>query len=261
MIPNEFPSNNINFEFVSKKLDDNKLKTSIVKKCYEMILNQVEQGTSRKQYNFHFNQEDDHYMVAISIIFKDLNIINIQEVGIYSFEDSQVFHDAPTKKEFDLLLNQKPLIKSEDLEMEEVVEEKIVEPPKMIQMKSIVYTLSHELIRGLKGERGVDHQIDLEVLCACLQKKVNALKKIDQSDFKNFDFYFNIISKSGKNSGILNLIIKSVPKKNQGASVQEKHFTVFTAYMMPPASIKSRLHLKTNQYEIWEKALTKIEID
>lgn len=195
-----------------------KIIQDIIEKCFSYINQSV---YIKSKYNFHVSSINEHYLLVIEI-FKQ-NFPPTFSTTFYTFEDAKLLIDGPqNKKKFidDLQSFTQIFYDSKILLLQ-------VSPPFVSSVKKdhhrpaidiikvfnlgkskIKFIFSNEMMQGLRGERGTDHQIEQQLIYACLSKKIKKLKSDIQKQSQNkkrLQWNFNV--SEGKTSKVLRIIV------------------------------------------------------
>jgi hypothetical protein len=112
------------------------------------------------------------------------------------------------------------------------------------EYKNLRCEFSKELQSGLKGERGVDHHIPVDILQACIRKRYKKMYEAISNGKTDFDYYLLVEDR------VLNLVAKFFPKQNL--------LNVTTAYYPTRNVLLDRRKFTDVAYDAWKSKLPKI---
>ncbi|MDN3506087.1 MAG: hypothetical protein P0S96_02540 [Simkaniaceae bacterium] len=117
-----------------------------------------------------------------------------------------------------------------------------------LKLKLTVF-FSHEIRHGMAGIRGSDHEISMELLSACIQKKKRALYRGNDTEF----YLFDDDSKR---------VIKMVVRYPTDESLEEqKRVTILTAFYPTRSYLRYQLgNCSDARFQSWIDSLPKVSI-
>lgn len=292
---NEFvcPSSKIRLKFGSQLnnyfpeiLKREKLNSYFIKNVFESIFKNPNELINKKVKNYRLIKAGELYFLRISISQKAPELIKVKAFDIVSFPFMKaIFKGSPSTKEaFAKDLCTFSLLEVEENEIEQPVENKkqisneeenlevtlapaselatpISQLPshfsKRISFDSVEFSISQELMLGIKGLRDWHHKVNYDVICQCMQAVADDFSEIDQSTAQEFDSYFKVISPDS--TRILNIPIYSYPPSKDTLAAK-KVFCLITAYYMNVPSVMRRISEDKSKYKQWEQTLPKIFI-
>lgn len=263
-------NSNNNFNFIIPLNEDVNLKKNFNKsKCEEIFsksINLICEGLKRNNYKesfrFHVIDQKKHYLFVVDLSKKlGKNAYAINEMELFSFEDTQKLRAPPTQDEFFKKLKTFPSIRLEGKKAEEKVKEVVPLPDCIIpeRNRSCIFWFSKEFNNGLEGKRKDDHWIDLNIINKCLnhnhtiKKLIKAINKLEpRKRVKDEVLYYKVYSSDPENYKLLLVVFKplEVIFKPLEEHQVERHFSIITAYYVDSLSVlKDHLGLSAEQFK------------